>query len=366
MTVKPITPFSVEGTRVRLEPLTEADAEAMARGFADPEILKWVPRPDPYTIDDAREWIAKAGPESWEAGTAKWGVHLAETGEFVGEIDLRPIDPRAYNVGFWMSPEHRGLGLMTDALGAAVKAAFNELDAIRVEWAAYAGNWASWKPAWRNGFRREGTRRAQTDGNGTHDMWTAAIVRGDLMHPVTPWDGPGAIGSAVGPSLDPSRPQALVAQFHQTYSMPDRLASGETPTLEYDRLHMRLSLIAEEFCELFGAALGMGSREILEDAVERAFAADEGERDLIETADALADMVYVIYGMALESGINLDAVLAEVQASNLSKLMPDGSVLLRADGKVLKGPNFFPPDVAAALGVRADDEGASDGDAQAN
>ena len=45
------------------------------------------------------------------------------------------------------------------------------------------------------------------------------------------------------------------------------------------------------------------------------------------------------------------AVLAEVQASNLSKLMPDGSVKLREDGKVLKGPNFFPPNVARGLGI---------------
>ena len=55
--------------------------------------------------------------------------------------------------------------------------------------------------------------------------------------------------------------------------------------------------------------------------------------------------------MAIESGIDLDAVLAEVQASNLSKLMPDGSVKLREDGKILKGPNFFDPNIARALGV---------------
>ena len=56
--------------------------------------------------------------------------------------------------------------------------------------------------------------------------------------------------------------------------------------------------------------------------------------------------------MAIESGMNLDSVLAEVQASNLSKLMPDGSVKLREDGKVLKGPNFFQPNIARGLGLR--------------
>ena len=78
--------------------------------------------------------------------------------------------------------------------------------------------------------------------------------------------------------------------------------------------------------------------------------ADDGTRDIIETADALGDLVYVIYGMALESGIDLNRVLAEIQASNLSKLMPDGSVKLREDGKVLKGPNSFTPNIARALG----------------
>ena len=61
--------------------------------------------------------------------------------------------------------------------------------------------------------------------------------------------------------------------------------------------------------------------------------------------------MYVIYGMAIESGMDLDSVLAEVQASNLSKLMPDGSVKLREDGKVLKGPNFFQPNIARGLGL---------------
>jgi len=53
----------------------------------------------------------------------------------------------------------------------------------------------------------------------------------------------------------------------------------------------------------------------------------------------------------LVSSGNLDSVLAEVQASNLSKLMPDGSVKLRDDGKVLKGPNFFAPNIARGLGL---------------
>ena len=152
------------------------------------------------------------------------------------------------------------------------------------------------------------------------------------------------------PTPAPS-PMELVLQFHHTYSVPIRPFSD--PTLDYERMNMRMSLIAEEFAELMGAVYGPRARAIIEAATVEAVAADEGERDVIEAADALADLVYVVYGMAIESGMNLDSVLAEVQASNLSKLMPDGSVKLREDGKVLKGPNFFQPNVARGLGLES-------------
>ena len=152
------------------------------------------------------------------------------------------------------------------------------------------------------------------------------------------------------PTPAPS-PMELVLQFHHTYSVPIRPFSD--PTLDYERMNLRMSLIAEEFAELMGAVYGPRARAIIEAATVEAVAADEGERDVIEAADALADLVYVVYGMAIESGMNLDSVLAEVQASNLSKLMPDGSVKLREDGKVLKGPNFFQPNIARGLGLES-------------
>ena len=160
------------------------------------------------------------------------------------------------------------------------------------------------------------------------------------------------------PTPAPS-PMELVLQFHHTYSVPIRPFSD--PTLDYERMNMRMSLIAEEFAELMGAVYGLRARAIIEAATVEAVAADEGERDVIEAADALADLVYVVYGMAIESGMNLDSVLAEVQASNLSKLMPDGSVKLREDGKVLKGPNFFQPNIARGLGLESPSDG-SDAD----
>lgn len=346
-----IDPFSVPGGEIVLEPVRSADATVIAEALQDPEIARWTTVPTPYRLEDAQEWTA-AAPAEWEHGSPHWSVRGRDDGRLLGAITLFARGARTWEVGYWMGAEHRGRGHMTEALRLATQTAFERLGAERVEWKAIVGNWASWKPAWRNGFRREGTQRRLTDRRGdVRDHWTAAIVRGDLLHPAAPWDGPGAHASDLGPAVDSSRPQQLVAQFHRTYSMPDRVADGTSPTLDYDRLPMRMRLIAEEFSELVGAVWGRAARGIIEDAYRRAVEADDRERDLVETADALADLVYVIYGMAIESGIDLDAVLAEVQASNLSKLMPDGSVLLRADGKVLKGPGFFRPDVRRALGL---------------
>lgn len=120
-------------------------------------------------------------------------------------------------------------------------------------------------------------------------------------------------------------PHILVSEFHTTYSMPIR----EVPTLDIPARKMRLELIMEEAEEYREA---------------------EANNDLIEMADALADLVYVAYGAALEHGIDLDHVLKEVQRSNLSKLHHEtGLPIYREDGKVLKGENFTPPDIAKVL-----------------
>jgi NTP pyrophosphatase (non-canonical NTP hydrolase) len=110
-------------------------------------------------------------------------------------------------------------------------------------------------------------------------------------------------------------------EWHDTYGVP----VGDHPyMLDKDREQFRFSLIEEEYIEL---------QEALE------------AHDIIETADALGDMIYVIYGFAIEMGINLGAVMTEIQRSNMSKLGLDGLPVLREDGKILKGPNFSEPNL---------------------
>lgn len=67
--------------------------------------------------------------------------------------------------------------------------------------------------------------------------------------------------------------------------------------------------------------------------------------DLVEIADALGDMLYILCGTILEHGLQhkIEAVFDEIQRSNMSKLDEDGSPIYREDGKVMKGPNYFKP-----------------------
>ena len=74
-------------------------------------------------------------------------------------------------------------------------------------------------------------------------------------------------------------------------------------------------------------------------------------RDLVEVADALGDMLYILCGTIIEHGMQhkIEEVFNEIQKSNMSKLGADGKPIFREDGKVLKGPNYFKPDINSIL-----------------
>ena len=70
------------------------------------------------------------------------------------------------------------------------------------------------------------------------------------------------------------------------------------------------------------------------------------DKDLLEVADALTDILYVTYGAGIAFGIDLDKCFEEVQNSNMSKLGVDGKPIYNEAGKVMKGPNYFKPDLS--------------------
>lgn len=75
------------------------------------------------------------------------------------------------------------------------------------------------------------------------------------------------------------------------------------------------------------------------------------DNDLVEVADALGDMLYILCGTILEHGMQykIEEVFNEIQRSNMSKLGKDGKPIYREDGKVLKGPNYFKPNISKIL-----------------
>ena len=81
----------------------------------------------------------------------------------------------------------------------------------------------------------------------------------------------------------------------------------------------------------------------LQDAIE----AD----DVVEIADACADLIWTVLGFANVKGLPFDAIWAEVRRSNMDKILPDGSVLRNERGKIVKPPGWTPPDIAAALAL---------------
>ena len=97
------------------------------------------------------------------------------------------------------------------------------------------------------------------------------------------------------------------------------------PSFSTDKINrLRLDLIREELDELTQAM---------------------DNKDLLEVADALTDILYVTYGAGHAFGINLDKCFDEVQNSNMSKLGDDGKPIYNENGKVMKGPNYFKPNL---------------------
>lgn len=119
-----------------------------------------------------------------------------------------------------------------------------------------------------------------------------------------------------------------VHQFHRAFG----LGIKEQPTADLGKAknQLRFELMREE------------NQEYLE-------AANAG--DLVEVADALGDMLYILCGTIIEHGMQdkIEEVFEEIQNSNMSKLGADGKPIYRDDGKVLKGPNYFKPDLQRIL-----------------
>ncbi|TDQ29182.1 nucleoside triphosphate pyrophosphohydrolase family protein [Zeaxanthinibacter enoshimensis] len=119
-----------------------------------------------------------------------------------------------------------------------------------------------------------------------------------------------------------------VSLFHESFGLG--ISKEPKANLGQSKNLLRFNLMDEE------------NREYLEAAEKD---------DLVEVADALGDMLYILCGTILEHGMQhkIEEVFEEIQRSNMSKLGENGKPLYREDGKVLKGPSYFKPDIKAIL-----------------
>lgn len=120
-----------------------------------------------------------------------------------------------------------------------------------------------------------------------------------------------------------------VKEFHSAFGLG--VSNTMIADLGKDKNLLRYNLMDEE------------NKEYLEAA---------GNGDMVEVADALGDMLYILCGTILEHGMQfkIEEVFEEIQRSNMSKLGADGKPIYREDGKVLKGPNYFEPNIKEILG----------------
>jgi predicted HAD superfamily Cof-like phosphohydrolase len=118
-----------------------------------------------------------------------------------------------------------------------------------------------------------------------------------------------------------------VKEFHKKFGHP---APEKATLIDDGREKLRVELIREELFE-YQTALA--------------------KRDLVAVADALGDLDYVVNGAAIEHGIYLPGITAEIHRSNMTKLGPDGKPIYREDGKILKGDGYEPPRLEPILGL---------------
>ena len=119
-----------------------------------------------------------------------------------------------------------------------------------------------------------------------------------------------------------------VEDFHNAFGLD--VAKKPTIDLSKETIKLRFNLMKEENEEYFEAAK---------------------RNDMVEVADALGDMLYILCGTILSHGMQdkIHEIFEEIQTSNMSKLGDDGKPIYRKDGKVMKGPKYFKPNIKAIL-----------------
>ncbi len=181
-----MAPVTLRTERLVLSVPTEADIDAIYEACQDPAIQRWVALPSPYERKHAEGFIPRVA-EHWAKNSEyTWAIRAG--GRFAGMIALLQHGDESSEIGYWMAPDARGHGILTEAARAVLDWGFAADGGAleRIEWRAVAGNTASARSARTLGFRYEGLLRRGLVGNlGREDGWLAALLPTDDRMPQT-------------------------------------------------------------------------------------------------------------------------------------------------------------------------------------
>ena len=179
-------PPVIEAGPLTLRPFHETDIAWVYEVSQDPAIQRNLPEVfTPYRMEHAAHFVRQQTMAAWDEGRrAEFCVAEAATGTRLGRagLDLRPHEPGAAEVGYWMAPAARGRGVATAAVRALCRWAFAQPDLALdlIEWRCEVGNVASRRVAEKAGFLMEGTLRARLRHRATRaDAWVGSLLRTD-------------------------------------------------------------------------------------------------------------------------------------------------------------------------------------------
>ncbi len=176
---------------VRLRAHTTDDIEGVYEQCVDPVSQRWTTLPVPYTREDAADFVARRAA-AWEEDR-DWGFAIEADGgagasRFGGTISIGPKGSGIGELAFGAHPGVRGKGVMSAAVKLILDWGFGRMGLHTVTWAANAGNYPSWRVAWRNGFTYEGSSRATLPQRGEAlDAWHGTLLASDSREPKTRW-----------------------------------------------------------------------------------------------------------------------------------------------------------------------------------
>ncbi len=148
----------------------------------DPDVQEWTTVPSPYTRADAEGFLAIVAA-GWAEGTQwHWGVRDAATGTLRGMIGLTGEGTGSAEIGYWLSPEVRGTGVLARAMDLVIGYAFaaDGLALERLSWRAYTGNARSRRVAERSGFRVADEVRGGVQRGLRRDEWVGTLLPADV------------------------------------------------------------------------------------------------------------------------------------------------------------------------------------------